>query len=102
MANIKGISPPTWIEQLLQQATVITVGYLNQHFSSASENLPVSKLQCKLDLGLSFPFQPDRKKQGETCVATIPGCSKETRWYLLSLQWFSHTAGMVFQFLAPH
>lgn len=57
MANIKGMSPPTWTEQLLQQATVITVGYLNQHFSSASENLPISKLQCKLDLGLFF--QPD-------------------------------------------
>lgn len=59
MANIKGISPPTWTEQLLQQATVTTVGYLNKHFSSASENLPVSKLQYKLDRGLSFPFQPD-------------------------------------------
>lgn len=52
MANIKGVSPPTWTEQLLQQATVITVGYLNQHFSSASENLPISKLHYKLDLGL--------------------------------------------------
>lgn len=52
MANIKGISPPTWTEQLLQQATVITVGYLNQHFSSASENSPISKLQYKLDLSL--------------------------------------------------
>lgn len=43
MASIEGMSPPTWAEQLLQQATVITVGYLNEHFSSASENLPVSK-----------------------------------------------------------
>lgn len=59
MASIEGMSPPTWAEQLLQQATVITVGYLNEHFSSASEDLPVSKLQYKLDLGPSFPFQPD-------------------------------------------
>lgn len=64
MAKMKGISPPTWTKQLFQQATGITLGYLNQHFSSASENLPVSKLQYKLDLRL-FSLLASLEKQVE-------------------------------------
>lgn len=60
MANIKGISPPTRAEQWLQQATVITVGYVSQRFLLLLNTYPLPNYNTNwIWAPFCCPFQTD-------------------------------------------
>lgn len=68
MANIKGISPPTWTEQLLQQATVTTVGYiLISILVLLLKTYPFPNYNTNWILVSLFPFSLTRKTSGDLC-----------------------------------